>query len=138
MGVATTGGPQALTVALCTSACAAGGYLYAGVEYSQECCTFFTLSFTFPLNSLAQHVFIHDILLTIISSLCKRDRQWRKEAGSSVMLYGMCHELQTGLLPMPFRITSFSVFYFTPCLMVSSCIRRARSTFTHFATRKIG
>ncbi|KAF2691893.1 copper radical oxidase [Lentithecium fluviatile CBS 122367] len=37
VGVATTGGAQALTVALCTSACSAGGYLYAGVEYSEEC-----------------------------------------------------------------------------------------------------
>ncbi|OCK77835.1 copper radical oxidase [Lepidopterella palustris CBS 459.81] len=36
-GVQTTGGQGALTVALCTSACAAGGYTYAGVEYASEC-----------------------------------------------------------------------------------------------------
>lgn len=33
----TTGGQNALTVALCTSACAAGNYLYAGLEYASEC-----------------------------------------------------------------------------------------------------
>jgi hypothetical protein len=36
----TTGGQSALTVALCTSACAAGNYLYAGLEYASECCKF--------------------------------------------------------------------------------------------------
>ncbi|KAF2192285.1 copper radical oxidase [Zopfia rhizophila CBS 207.26] len=35
--MATIGGAGALTVALCTSACAPGGYIYAGVEYAQEC-----------------------------------------------------------------------------------------------------
>ena len=37
-GVATTGGSNALTVALCTSACKSANYLYAGVEYAGECC----------------------------------------------------------------------------------------------------
>lgn len=44
-GVATTGGSAALTVALCTTACKNGGYKYAGVEYSGECCKFWA-----PLN----------------------------------------------------------------------------------------
>jgi len=39
-GMQTTGGQNALTVALCTSACAAGNYLYAGLEYASECCKF--------------------------------------------------------------------------------------------------
>ena len=34
----TTGGAGALTVALCTSACHASNYIYAGVEYGGECC----------------------------------------------------------------------------------------------------
>lgn len=38
VGIATTGGNNALTVALCTSACKDGGYQYAGVEYAGECC----------------------------------------------------------------------------------------------------
>ena len=38
VGIATTGGGNALTVALCTSACKAGGYQYAGAEYAGECC----------------------------------------------------------------------------------------------------
>ena len=38
VNIATTGGANALTVALCTSACKAGGYQYAGVEYAGECC----------------------------------------------------------------------------------------------------
>lgn len=37
-GMATTGGGNALTVALCTTACKAGGFKYAGVEYASECC----------------------------------------------------------------------------------------------------
>ncbi|MCJ1410361.1 hypothetical protein MMC19_004446 [Ptychographa xylographoides] len=36
-GMATTGGTGALTVALCTSACHAANYIYAGVEYAGEC-----------------------------------------------------------------------------------------------------
>lgn len=36
MGVA--GGGAAMTVALCTSACKAANFLYAGVEYAGECC----------------------------------------------------------------------------------------------------
>ncbi|KAF2007335.1 copper radical oxidase [Amniculicola lignicola CBS 123094] len=36
-GMQTTGGAGSLTVALCTSACHAGGYKYSGVEYSGEC-----------------------------------------------------------------------------------------------------
>src|SRR6266516_1182264 len=35
--MATTGGSGALTVALCTSACQAAGYVLAGVEYAGEC-----------------------------------------------------------------------------------------------------
>jgi WSC domain len=38
MGIATAGGPAALTVAKCTASCGAAGYSYAGVEYSGECC----------------------------------------------------------------------------------------------------
>jgi hypothetical protein len=38
MGIATAGGPAALTVAKCTAACGAAGYSYAGVECSGECC----------------------------------------------------------------------------------------------------
>lgn len=34
---ATAGGQGALTVALCTTACSAANYIYAGVEYSGEC-----------------------------------------------------------------------------------------------------
>jgi hypothetical protein len=37
-GVATTGGGNALTIALCTSACKTAGYVLAGAEYSGECC----------------------------------------------------------------------------------------------------
>ncbi|KAF2467278.1 putative glyoxal oxidase precursor [Lindgomyces ingoldianus] len=37
IGVQTAGGPGSMTVALCISACAAGNYLYAGLEYAQEC-----------------------------------------------------------------------------------------------------
>jgi hypothetical protein len=36
----TTGGSTKLTVALCTFACNAAGYIFAGVEYAQECCEF--------------------------------------------------------------------------------------------------
>ncbi|KAG4437963.1 hypothetical protein IFR05_006544 [Cadophora sp. M221] len=36
-GVPTTGGPGVMTVDLCTAACQNGGYLLAGVEYSQQC-----------------------------------------------------------------------------------------------------
>lgn len=36
-GMGTTGGGGALTVALCTSACQAANYIYAGVEYAGEC-----------------------------------------------------------------------------------------------------
>ncbi|KAF8242298.1 hypothetical protein K440DRAFT_591049 [Wilcoxina mikolae CBS 423.85] len=36
-GVGTPGGGAALTVALCTAACAQGNYLHAGVEYAGEC-----------------------------------------------------------------------------------------------------
>ncbi|KAI9840491.1 MAG: hypothetical protein M1838_004047 [Thelocarpon superellum] len=36
-GETTTGGSGALTVALCTSACKASGFILAGVEYSGEC-----------------------------------------------------------------------------------------------------
>ncbi|KAF8534900.1 putative glyoxal oxidase precursor [Trichophaea hybrida] len=36
-GVGTPGGGAALTVALCTAACAQGNYLHAGVEYGGEC-----------------------------------------------------------------------------------------------------
>ncbi|KUJ17770.1 WSC-domain protein [Mollisia scopiformis] len=35
--VTTPGGPASLTVALCTTACQAAGYVLAGVEYSQQC-----------------------------------------------------------------------------------------------------
>ncbi|KAI9833274.1 MAG: hypothetical protein M1826_000187 [Phylliscum demangeonii] len=37
VGMATTGGGAALTVALCTSACQAANYALAGVEYAGEC-----------------------------------------------------------------------------------------------------
>ncbi|KAF2876886.1 hypothetical protein BDV95DRAFT_673780 [Massariosphaeria phaeospora] len=37
VGMGTAGGAESLTVALCMSACAAGSYFYAGVEYSGEC-----------------------------------------------------------------------------------------------------
>ena len=45
--VATTGGSAALTVALCTTACKNGGYKFAGVEYSGECCKADTPSMRF-------------------------------------------------------------------------------------------
>jgi hypothetical protein len=38
VGMATTDGSGALTVALCTSACQSAGYVFAGVEYAGECC----------------------------------------------------------------------------------------------------
>ena len=38
--MATPGGGANLTVALCTSACQAAGYILAGVEYAGECCGF--------------------------------------------------------------------------------------------------
>ena len=37
-GVGVTGGGAAMTVALCTSACQAANFIYAGVEYAGECC----------------------------------------------------------------------------------------------------
>lgn len=37
-GMAVTGGGAAMTVALCTSACKAANFIYAGVEYAGECC----------------------------------------------------------------------------------------------------
>ncbi|WPH02215.1 Hypothetical protein R9X50_00507000 [Acrodontium crateriforme] len=36
-GVGTTGGASSLTIALCTQACNAAGYTYAGAEYAGEC-----------------------------------------------------------------------------------------------------
>ena len=41
----TDGGAGKLTIALCTAACNAGGYLYAGTEYGGECCELFHLLF---------------------------------------------------------------------------------------------
>ena len=38
--VATAGGQNAMTVALCLSACQQAGYSLAGVEYANECCKF--------------------------------------------------------------------------------------------------
>jgi hypothetical protein len=38
-GVAVPGGPSNMTVDLCTSTCQAAGYVLAGVEFAQECCT---------------------------------------------------------------------------------------------------
>jgi hypothetical protein len=38
-GLATTGGSNAMTVALCLTACQNAGYSLAGVEYAGECCT---------------------------------------------------------------------------------------------------
>lgn len=37
-GTAVAGGAGAMTVQACTTACRAGNYIYAGVEYSTECC----------------------------------------------------------------------------------------------------
>ena len=37
-GMSVTGGSAAMTVELCTSACQAANFIYAGVEYAQECC----------------------------------------------------------------------------------------------------
>jgi len=37
-GLAVPGGPTALTIEICLSGCKALGYIYAGVEYSDECC----------------------------------------------------------------------------------------------------
>jgi hypothetical protein len=37
-GMGVTGGGAAMTVALCTSACQAANFIYAGVEYAGECC----------------------------------------------------------------------------------------------------
>ena len=42
-GVQVPGGAGAMTVEACTATCRASGYLYAGVEYSQECCKFLSL-----------------------------------------------------------------------------------------------
>jgi len=39
-GVGTTGGSSNMTIALCTAACRAGGYTYAGAEYAGECCVY--------------------------------------------------------------------------------------------------
>jgi hypothetical protein len=39
-------GPNGMTVEQCTSACQAGGFSLAGVEYSTECCESANLSFT--------------------------------------------------------------------------------------------
>lgn len=75
----TPGGAQALTVALCTSACEAGNYLYAGVEYSQECCTpslFPSVSLVFLIG----HVSFHGLILTLISRLRQCHLQWRQPA----------------------------------------------------------
>ncbi len=36
----TQGGPDALTVALCTEACEDAGYPLASVKYGRECCAF--------------------------------------------------------------------------------------------------
>jgi hypothetical protein len=37
-GMAVPGGANSMSVAACTAACDAGGYMYAGVEYAAECC----------------------------------------------------------------------------------------------------
>jgi hypothetical protein len=42
-GAGIAGGPTAMTVELCQSACLAAGYKLAGVEYADECCKCFSL-----------------------------------------------------------------------------------------------
>ncbi|KAF2254450.1 WSC-domain-containing protein [Trematosphaeria pertusa] len=64
VGMATAGGPGSLTVALCTSTCASEGYMYAGVEYAQECCQFpyvrwITPCFFFEHGYTRGHLLIH-------------------------------------------------------------------------------
>lgn len=44
VGTAVPGGAGAMTVQACTTACRAGNYLYAGLEYASECCKCFFLS----------------------------------------------------------------------------------------------
>lgn len=39
-GAAVPGGPTAMTVELCQTACQVAGYKFAGVEYGAECCKF--------------------------------------------------------------------------------------------------
>lgn len=38
-----------LTIASCTAACQAAGFVLAGAEYSVECCTYFYRAFCFLL-----------------------------------------------------------------------------------------
>jgi len=49
MTAAIPGGYQNSTVANCVTACAAGGFSYAGLEYYGECCTF---PFTHPICTI--------------------------------------------------------------------------------------
>lgn len=44
VGTSVPGGAGAMSIEACQSACVAGGYVYSGVEYAQECCKFLPYS----------------------------------------------------------------------------------------------
>jgi hypothetical protein len=68
-------GPSGLTVEICQALCLNAGYSYSGVEYSVECCKFWSLPITSSfyflsvLNHLVLYLILHPHMYLVVNLL---------------------------------------------------------------------